>query len=152
MPTLSHRTTQSVWALRHDPRTVPRWARVGDSVTSEATLAWALADIVSVGFTAHDSLGIFTALGAGDAYAAVERMLDIAVRQRYPLPATLLGALAGWLDCYVGDEHEPTMRSLLNRVEPQAPRAVAPSRRGHGAAKIACADAIMVHTKESGLR
>jgi hypothetical protein len=114
--TLSHRTTQSVWALHHDPRTVPRWARRRDSVTSEATLAWALADIVSVCFSPHDNLGIYTALGAGESYAAVEQMLVIAVYKRYPLPGTLLGALAVWLDCYIGDDHEPTIRSLLNRA------------------------------------
>jgi hypothetical protein len=91
-------------------------------VTPEATLAWALADIVSVCFTAHDHLGIYIAVGAGETYAAIEQMLDIAVCKRYPLPATLLDALAVWLDCYIGDEHEPTVRSLLNRVEPQALR------------------------------
>jgi hypothetical protein len=49
-------------------------------------------------------------------------MLDIAVRKRYPLPARLISALAAWLDCYIGNEHEPTIRSLLNRVEPEGAR------------------------------
>jgi hypothetical protein len=59
-------------------------------------------------------------------------MLDIAVCKRHPLPATLIGALAAWLDCYVGDEQEPTVRSLLNRVEPQALR----TRRHLGGAAV----------------
>ncbi len=91
-------------------------------MTPEATLAWALADAVSVRFAAHEHLGIYIALGAGESYAAIEHMLDIAVCKRHPLPATLLGALAVWLDCYVGDEREPTVRCLLNCAEPQTLR------------------------------
>lgn len=60
---------------------------------SEARLAWALADAVSVCF--------------------------IAVRNRYPLPTRLISAVAAWLDCYIGSESEPTTRDLLNRVDPQ---------------------------------
>ena len=99
---------------------VPSTASKGASVTSEAKLAWALADAVSACFTAKDQLGIYTTLGAGETYSAIERMLDIAVRKRYPLPARLISALAAWLDCYIGNEHEPTTRSLLNHVEPEA--------------------------------
>jgi hypothetical protein len=118
---------------RRDPiptQTVPVTARKGASVTSESTLAWALADAVSVCFTAKDQLGIYTTLGAGENYSAIDRMLDIAVRKRYPLPATLINTLAAWLDCYVGNEYEATTRSLLNRVEPQAPPTTAPPPRG----------------------
>jgi hypothetical protein len=89
-------------------------------MTSEAKLAWALADAVSVCFTAKDQLGIYTTLGAGETYSAIERMLDIAVRKRYPLPARLISALAAWLDCYIGNDHEPTTRNVLNHVEPEA--------------------------------
>lgn len=102
-------------------------------MTSEATLAWALADTVSVCFAAHDNLGIYTALGAGETYSAIEQVLDIAVRKRYPLPAKLISMLAVWLDCYVGDEHEPTIRGLLHRVEPQALRTSVPPRRSGNA-------------------
>jgi len=107
---------------------VPRWARKGDTVTPEATLAWALADAVSGCFAAPDHLGIYIALGAGESYEAIEQMLDIAVCRRHPLPATLIGALAAWLDCYVGNEQEPRIRSLLNNVEPQALRTRCPLR------------------------
>jgi hypothetical protein len=99
---------------------VPSTPNKGASVTPEAKLAWALADAVSVCFTAKDQLVIYTTLGAGETYSAIERMLDIAVRKRYPLPARLISALAAWLDCYIGNEHEPTTRSVLNRVEPEA--------------------------------
>jgi hypothetical protein len=104
------------------PQTVPSTASKGPSMTSEANLAWALAEAVSVCFTPKDQLGIYTTLGAGETYSAIKRMLDIAVRKRYPLPARLISALAAWLDCYIGNEHEPTIRSLLNRVEPEGAR------------------------------
>jgi hypothetical protein len=95
-------------------------------MTSESELAWALADAVSVCFTGRDRLGIYTALGAGETYTAIETMLDITVCKRYPLPARLISALAVWLGCYVGNEHEPAMRRLLSRVEPQALRTTGP--------------------------
>lgn len=38
---------------------------------SEATLAWALVDVVSTCFTPDDRLGIYTALGAGETYSAI---------------------------------------------------------------------------------
>jgi hypothetical protein len=108
---------------------VPSTANNGAPWMSEAELAWALADAVSVCFTANEHLGIYAALGAGETYSAIARMLDVAVGKRYPLPATLVSALAAWLDCYIGHEHEPTTRSLLNHVEPQAPPTTAPPRR-----------------------
>jgi hypothetical protein len=97
-------------------------------MTSESELAWALADAVSVCFTGRDRLGIYTALGAGETYTAIETMLDITVRKRYPLPAKLISALAIWLGCYVGNKHEPAMRRLLNRVERQALPTLHPKR------------------------
>jgi hypothetical protein len=113
----------------------PPAARKGDSMKSEAKLAWALADAVSVCFTTKDQLGIYTALGAGETYGAIDRMLDIAVRKRYPLPAKLISALAAWLDCYIGNEHEPTTRSLLNQVEPQALPTTSPPLMARGTAR-----------------
>jgi hypothetical protein len=146
-----HRNTHSVWALRHDPRPGSRRQRVGDSVTSEATVAWALADIVSVCFAAHDNICIYTALGAGETYAAIGQMLDIAVRKRHPLPATLLSTLAVWLDCYIGDEHEPTIRSLLSRVEPQAHRTTVPAINDQAIARTR-RDGITFHESSMGSR
>jgi hypothetical protein len=86
---------------------------------SEARLAWALADAVSVCFSAKDHLGIYAMLGAGETYSAIERLLGIAVSNRYPLPTRLISAVAAWLDCYIGIESEPTTRDLLNHVDPQ---------------------------------
>ena len=112
----------------------PLTVRKGDSMMSEATLAWALAGAVSPCFTAHDHLGIYTTLGAGETYSAIEQMLGVAVHKRYPLPAKLISALAAWLDCYIDSEHEPTTRSLLNHVEPQALPTTEPHRSGRASA------------------
>jgi hypothetical protein len=79
-----------------------------------------LADAVSVCYTATEHLHIYTALGAGETYSAIEWTLRIAVYKRYPLPASLISALSAWLDSYIGNEREPTTRSLLNHVEPLA--------------------------------
>jgi len=82
-------------------------------MSAEAKLAWALADAASVCFTADDNIGVYTALGAGEAYAAIVRTLVIAARARHSLPATLISELTTWLDGYAGNEHEPRLRSLL---------------------------------------
>ena len=128
--TLRHRNANSFHALRHVRRPVPFMAHKRDSMTSEASLAWALADAVSVCFTWLDHVGIYIALGAGETCSAIEQILGIAVRKRYPLPATLISTLAVWLDGYICNEHEPTIRRLLNQIESQALRTTAPPRRG----------------------
>jgi hypothetical protein len=83
-------------------------------MSTEAKLAWALADAASACFTADDHMHVYTALGAGEAYLAIVRTLTAAVRARHSLPANLVTELTRWLDGYVGDEYEPRIRHLLN--------------------------------------
>ena len=80
-------------------------------------MAWALADAASPRFTEHDHTIIYTALGAGETFAAIVRTLTIAVRTRHSLPANLITELTTWLDGYTGNEYEPLIRSLLGTYE-----------------------------------
>jgi hypothetical protein len=83
-------------------------------MSTEIKLAWALADAASTCFTDADHISVYTALGAGEAYAAIVRTLAIAVRARYSLPTNLIIELTTWLDGYAGHTYEPQIRTLLN--------------------------------------
>jgi hypothetical protein len=83
-------------------------------MSTEAKLAWALADAASTCFTEKDHLGVYTALGAGEANLAIVRTLAIAVRARHSLPTNLITELTAWLDGYAGHEYEPGIRRLLD--------------------------------------
>jgi hypothetical protein len=83
-------------------------------MSTEAKLAWALADAASACFTADDQTGVYTALGAGEACLAILRTLAIAVRARHSLPAGLITDLTTWLDGYAGNDYEPLIRRLLD--------------------------------------
>jgi hypothetical protein len=83
-------------------------------MSTETALAWALADAASACFTEHDQTTIYTALGAGETYAAIVRTLTIAVRARHSLPTNLITELTTWLDGYTGNEYEPRIRCLLS--------------------------------------
>jgi hypothetical protein len=82
-------------------------------MSTEARLAWALADAASTCFTEADHISVYTALGAGEAYSAIVRTLAIAVRARHSLPANLVTELTTWLDGYAGHKYEPGIRALL---------------------------------------
>jgi hypothetical protein len=79
-----------------------------------------LADTVAACFTDAEHAWTYAALGAGEASATVRRVLDIAVRERFPLPARLIRAVELWLQCYAGTEDESQLRDLIGRVVPQA--------------------------------
>jgi hypothetical protein len=88
-------------------------------MSTDANLAWALADTASACFTQEDRMSVYTALGAGESYSAIVRILAITVRARHSLPANLITELAAWLDGCTGNEYEPRIRSLLNTYTPR---------------------------------
>jgi hypothetical protein len=47
-------------------------------------------------------------------------VLDIVVRQRFPLPTKLIRAVESWLECYAGTDNESQLRDLIRRLVPQA--------------------------------
>jgi phage gpG-like protein len=83
---------------------------------SETTLAWWLADTTRECFSSEDALDVYAVLGAGETYAAVHQILQIAVQKKHVLPGNLLVALGRWLDSYVGEPHEQTIRRYLWRL------------------------------------
>jgi hypothetical protein len=71
-------------------------------MASGIEVAWALADATSECFTDTDRAAVYSALGAGEFYAAICCALVIAVQKRQALPASLIADLKAWLDGYAG--------------------------------------------------
>ena len=63
-------------------------------MTSDASVAWQLADAASPCLTGEERTMIFVQLGCGDNHLAAERILAVVVREGFPLPAGLLGCWA----------------------------------------------------------
>lgn len=89
-------------------------------MTSDASVAWQLADAASPCLVGHERTMIFVQLGCGENHLAAERMLAVVVREGFPLPAAMLTTLTRWLDLYVGSEEERGLRALLARVRRHA--------------------------------
>jgi hypothetical protein len=89
-------------------------------MTSDASVAWQLADAASPCLTGEERTMIFVQLGCGENHLAAERILAVVVRECFPLPATLLTTLTNWLDLYVGTREERRLRALIARIGPHA--------------------------------
>jgi hypothetical protein len=85
-------------------------------VTSDATVAWQLADAASPCLTGDERTVIFVELGCGENHLVAERILAAVVREGFPLPTALLQTLTTWLDLYVGTREEQRLRALIARV------------------------------------
>jgi hypothetical protein len=87
-------------------------------MTSDANVAWQLADAASPCLTGDERTVIFVQLGCGENHLVAERILSVVVREGFPLPAALLRTLTSWLDLYVGTREEQRLRALIARVRP----------------------------------
>jgi len=93
---------------------------VRGKMTSDANVAWHLADAASPCLTGDERTMIFVQLGCGENHLVAERILAVVVREGFPLPAALLRTLTTWLDLYVGTREERRLRALIARVRPHA--------------------------------
>ena len=104
-------------SVRREPN-CPRCNRIRENMTSDSTAAWLLADAASPCLTGDERTMIFVELGCGDNHLAIERILAVAVHNRFPLPGALLATLTCWLDPYIGSREERRIRALVARVRP----------------------------------
>jgi hypothetical protein len=89
-------------------------------MTSDASVAWQLADAASPCLIGEERTTVFVQLGCGENHLAAERILAVMVREGFPLPAELLTTLTTWLDLYVGTREERRLRALIARIKPHA--------------------------------
>jgi len=102
----------------NDRYDVSRRRLVGNlgTMTSDASVAWQLADAASPCLTGDERTMIFVQLGCGENHLAVERILAVVIREGFPLTAPLMTMLIAWLDQYVGTPEERRLRALVARV------------------------------------
>jgi hypothetical protein len=73
----------------------------------EAKLAWALIEAAKPHMNAGERNYVFVTVGAGDTFAAIRSMINLAGAKRIPLHPHLVQLCAAWLRGYaLHDEHE----------------------------------------------
>jgi hypothetical protein len=72
----------------------------------EANLAWALIDVAKPHMNAGERDFVFVSIGAGDTFAAVRGLINLAAVKRIPMSPHLVQLCRTWLDAYtLHDEH-----------------------------------------------
>jgi hypothetical protein len=59
---------------------------------------------------------VCTQIGAGQPDDAIRGLLVSVGESLKALPAEIVTRMTSWLDCYVGSEHEPQLRTIVNRL------------------------------------
>ncbi len=84
---------------------------------AETNLAWDLAEIASFHIPEPDRTAVFTAIGAGDCYTAVDALLETIVRASVPVPPSLVARIGDWLDAYIHHAEAPRIYELINAIK-----------------------------------
>lgn len=92
-----------------DNRGVDDWA--------ESDLAWQLAEVACLLLPDRDRVEVYTAIGAGYNYGAIEAMLETVVRAGTPVPPALLARIADWLNGYAHHQDAPRLQRILAALE-----------------------------------
>jgi hypothetical protein len=85
---------------------------------AETNLAWDLIEVAGPHLDPIRRAAVCTKIGAGDTHSALSEMLRSSEAAGIRFPAALTGRLAAWLDCYVGSDDEPGLRTLVQRCGP----------------------------------
>lgn len=129
---------------------------------TEVDLAWQLAKVAGAHLTPSESHYVYAAIGSGETFCAIVKLLLVIVRERLTLPAQLFAAFARWLGAYEYHDQAAGLRALIVQVKP-SPRersaAAAPQRRhelgGQGGSKQSTAgdrpSEVPVTTRQSTL-
>lgn len=84
---------------------------------AETDLAWDLAEIAVFHIPEPDRSAVFTAIGAGDCYAAIDALLETIVQASVPVPPSLVGRIGDWLNAYIHHAEAPRLYELINAIK-----------------------------------
>ena len=84
---------------------------------TESDLAWELADAISPLLAEPDRDQLYATIGSGDAYTAIDALLQTMADQRLPIPAEFIPKLTGWLDAYIHSDDAPRLLELLRVIK-----------------------------------
>jgi len=83
---------------------------------AETDLAWDLAELASLHISERDRTDVHTAIGGGDCYAAISRLLETIVRASVPVPFTLAARINDWRTPYAHHADAPRLNKLLTAI------------------------------------
>ena len=83
---------------------------------AEYELAWDLMAAVTAVLSGEQRNTVCTQIGAGQPDDAIRGLLVNLGESIRAVPAEILTRMASWLDCYVGNEHEPQLRAIVNQL------------------------------------
>ena len=75
-----------------------------------------LAEIAGFHIHESDRTAVFTAIGAGDRYTAIDTNETI-VRASVPVPPSLVARIGDWLNAYIHHAEAPRLYELLNAIK-----------------------------------
>jgi hypothetical protein len=83
---------------------------------AETQLAWDLAELAGTHISERDRTDVHTAIGGGDCYAAIGRLLETIVRARVPVPVTLAARINDWRAPYAHHADALRLNELLTAI------------------------------------
>jgi hypothetical protein len=83
---------------------------------AEYELAWELMAAVTAVLSGEQRHSVCTQIGAGQPDDAIRGLLVDVGESIKALPAEMVTRMTSWLDCYVGSEHEPQLRAIVNQL------------------------------------
>jgi hypothetical protein len=83
---------------------------------AEADLAWELVEIARHYIPERNRTEVYTAIGAGDCYAAIDTLLDTIARASVVVPPVLVARIVDWLNAYAHHAEAPRLHELLNAI------------------------------------
>jgi hypothetical protein len=83
---------------------------------AETDLAWDLVALVGLHISERNRTDVYTAIGAGDCYAAIGTLLETIVRASVPVPFTLALRVNAWHRPYAHHADASRLDELLTSV------------------------------------
>jgi hypothetical protein len=83
---------------------------------AETDLAWDLVTLVGLHISERDRTDVYTAIGAGDCYAAISTLLETIVRARVRVPFALALRVNAWHRPYAHHAGASRLDELLTSV------------------------------------
>lgn len=95
-------------SLANEDERVQDWAA--------SNLAWELADAISPLLDEADRDHLYTIIGSGESYAAIETMLHAMARHSSSISPELTAKLCDWLECYTHSKDAHRLHELLRTI------------------------------------
>jgi hypothetical protein len=88
---------------------------------AEYQLAWDLVALATAVLSGEQRNALCVQIGAGQPDDAIRGLVVDAGEHLKALPAEMHARVTAWLDCYIGSEHEPDLRTIVNGLVTSTP-------------------------------